>query len=79
MKPIQYFSDDYLKQCRQFSSMETLEFLDNFRQLQEVSHSKLISIKIPEPLLNVFKSKCKTLGIAYQTQIKELMRRYLEE
>jgi uncharacterized protein (DUF4415 family) len=41
--------------------------------------SKLISLKIPEDLLDVFKQQCELNGVKYQTQIKQLMRDYLLE
>ena len=52
MKTIQYFSDEYLKQCQAMTLEQKIDFLENFRQLQQKdSPSKLISIKIPENLL----------------------------
>ena len=40
--------------------------------------SRLISMKVPEPLLAGFKLRCKLEGSRYQTKIKELMREWLE-
>ena len=78
MKTIQYFTDDYLKQCQSMSLQQKLEFLENFRMLQEKNiPSKLISIKIPENLLMAFKSKSLAHGQRYQTQIKKLMSEWL--
>lgn len=34
------------------------------------SKSKLISIKMPEDLLQLFKAKCVSKNLTYQTQIK---------
>ena len=35
--------------------------------------SRLISMKVPEPLLAAFRFKCSERGVKYQTRIKELM------
>ena len=76
MKPVQYFDDDYLLQCKKFSDSAILEYLENFRLMQNPVNmkSKLISIKIPEFLLQSFKKKAELNNIKYQTQIKKLMR-----
>ena len=79
MKPVQYFSDEYLQQCQGASTEQVLEFLESYRLLQApAATSKLISIKVPEPLLQAFRQKCELEGIKYQTQIKALMRKWLE-
>ena len=39
--------------------------------------SKLISLKVPEDLLNVFKTKAALTNTPYQTQIKVLMKEWL--
>jgi len=35
-------------------------------------------MKVPEPLLDAFKLRCRTEGARYQTKIKDLMRDWLE-
>ena len=78
MRPIQFFTDDYLQQCRKATPEDILEFLENFRLMNDPSaKSKLISIKIPNPLLESFRRKCEVEGVRYQTQIKTLMQRWL--
>jgi predicted DNA binding CopG/RHH family protein len=74
-KAVQTFSEEYLERCRAMSPDDVIEFIDGFRQLHAESpaHSKLISIKIPKPLLTQFRAKCQMEGIRYQTQIKKLM------
>ncbi len=81
MKAVQYFSDDYLERCRGMTVEEILRFLDDFRRLHGSSpaKSKLISIKVPEDLLNAFKAKAGMDNIPYQTQIKVLMKAWLLE
>jgi hypothetical protein len=78
MKPVQYFSDDYLDNCRRATAEQTLVFLDNYRRMQAPGDCmKLISLKVPESLLAVFRHHCELQGVKYQTQIKQLMREWL--
>jgi len=80
MKPVQYFSDEYLEQCKKMTPEQIVRFLDDFRQLQGVqpeSRSKLISLKVPEDLLRAFRARCDMEGVKYQTQIKKLMSSWL--
>lgn len=82
MKTVQYFSKEYLEQCKQMTPEQILQFLDDFRILHgsiDKSKSKLISIKVPENLLNTFKTKSKLEGTLYQTQIKKLMKDWVSK
>lgn len=76
MKAIQYFSDEYLQQCRDLTADQVIQFLDDFRCLhgKRPAKSKLISMKVPQDLLSTFKARAKMMGMPYQTQIKVLMR-----
>ncbi len=78
-RPVQYFSDEYLARCREMSPDEIVEFLENFRLLHgdERSASRLISLKVPQGLLDAFKRRCRLEGVRYQTQIKRLMSDWL--
>ncbi len=81
MRPIQYITDEYLEQCRKMKPEQVLRFLDDFRELQKSLkpvRSKLISLKVPEDLLESFKAKAKRNGSPYQTLIKKLMRDWLQ-
>ena len=74
MRPVQYFSRTYLNEARRMSHEEILRFLEDFRLLHEKpAASRLISMKVPEPLLSAFRFKCSERGVKYQTRIKELM------
>jgi predicted DNA binding CopG/RHH family protein len=79
MRPLQRFTDEYLEQCRKFSPEEIVEFLENFRVVASAgsSKSKLISLKIPEALLEAFRARAEAEGVPYQTQIKRLMKQWL--
>lgn len=83
MRPIQYFSDEYLEHCKKLSATEIAEFLEGVRILSEAERipdkSILISIKIPKPLLSTFRTRCAAEGIPYQTKIKELMKKWALE
>ncbi len=79
MRALQTFSDEYLERCKDLSIEEKFDFIENFRLMhsQVKSPSKLISLKVSEPLLDSFKQKAKLEGVAYQTQIKKLMQAWL--
>ena len=82
MRPVQYFTDEYLQQCSEMKPEQVLRFLEDFRELQKARKpvkSKLISLKVPEDLLESFKAKASQTGRLYQTQIKDLMREWLRE
>jgi len=61
---------------------QVLRFLDDFRKLHggraaTPPRSRLISLKVPEDLLEAFKTRARLSGRPYQTVIKELMRSWL--
>ena len=60
---------------------EVMNFIENYKRMLDPraqKRSKLISIKIPEPLLEVFRYKAEREKTPYQTKIKQLMMEYLE-
>lgn len=81
MKTLQKFSPEYLELCKTMSPAQKIKFLEEFRLIHGRSHvkekSRLISIKIPQDLLDTFRTKCQFQNIPYQTQIKILMREWL--
>ena len=78
MRPLQRFSTEYLESIRNISPDQVVRFLDEFRQIHAPDRpSRLISMRISEPLLASFKGKCKLEGARYQTRIKELMAEWL--
>ena len=80
-KPIQYFNKEYVERCRGLTPDQILEFLDDFQKLISGKSEKCqpISLKIEPSLLKAFKFKSKLSGVAYQTQIKKLMKDWLQE
>lgn len=79
-KPIQYFNKEYVERCRELTSDQILEFMENIQSILSERPEKChpISLKIEPSLLNAFKFKSKLEGVAYQTQIKKLMKQWLE-
>ncbi len=80
-RPIQTFSKDYLDQIKNITPSQAAEFVENY---QKMIHSvevkrKPISIRVPENILKNFKLKARSNGLAYQTQIIELMRKWVVE
>jgi predicted DNA binding CopG/RHH family protein len=81
MKALQKFSKEYLENCKSLKPEEIIQFLQDFTNLHSQptkSKPKLISIKVPENLLDLFRKKADLEGIAYQTQIKKLMYSWLK-
>lgn len=75
---MQYFSDEYLEQCKGATTDQVLEFLESYRLMQQpATTSKLISMKVPDTLLQAFRQRCELEGVKYQTQIKKLMQAWL--
>ncbi|NBX69189.1 MAG: hypothetical protein EBR01_09540 [Proteobacteria bacterium] len=80
MKPVQFASKAQITARDLDDVMPIGQFLENFRQLTDPRaqyKSKLISIKIPEPLLAAFKYKASLEKTPYQTMIKILMTEWL--
>lgn len=79
-KALQYLSDDSLKAAARAKPEEIVEFVEGFRELHAAaSRSRLISLRVPEALLNGFRLKARRRGLPYQTQIKRLMEEWLRK
>ena len=81
MRPVQFFTDEYLGQCRGMTADQVIRFLEDFRNLHAArpTRSKLISLKVPEDLLQAFRQRAELAGVPYQAQIKRLMREWVLE
>lgn len=80
--PLQYFSDEALARSRKLSPEQALRWLEGFRLLHGATRpakSRLISVRVPEDMLDTFKAKAARAGVPYQTQLKRLMARWIEE
>jgi uncharacterized protein (DUF4415 family) len=62
------------------SAAEIAQFLEDFMRLHggRPATSKLISLKVPEDLLGAFRAQAKLAGVPYQSQIKRLMRSWVD-
>lgn len=81
-RPVQYFDAEYLQRCRDMTPDQVIRFLDDFRQLHGApvsAGSRLISLRVPEALLNVFRTLAERQGVPYQTLIKRLMREWVDQ
>lgn len=78
-KAVQFSDKEYIKRCRELTPDQILEFIDDFQKLMTDKPEKcqLISLKVEPSLLRAFKMKAKLAGVAYQTQIKKLMKDWL--
>lgn len=57
-KALQMFSDEYLEYAKQLTPRQIVDFLEDFRQIAAAGQpqkSKLISMKVPQNLLDAFK------------------------
>jgi predicted DNA binding CopG/RHH family protein len=79
VKTLQYFSEENLRKNSDLSADQIVQFLEDFRLLHgsQPAASKLISMKVPEDLLNAFKMKAKLTHTPYQAQIKVLMKNWV--
>lgn len=80
MTPVQRFTRAQLERSKELSPKQILRFIEDYRAIhlpRPKQRSKLISLKLSEPLLRAFKDKSQLAGVPYQTQIKALMRQWL--
>jgi predicted DNA binding CopG/RHH family protein len=79
MRPVQFFADEYLERCQGMTADQVIRFLEDFRTLHasRPSRSKLISLKVPEDLLEAFRQRAELAGVPYQSRIKQLMREWV--
>jgi predicted DNA binding CopG/RHH family protein len=81
-KPIQLASKSQLLNQDLEDVTPIVQFLEDFRAMTDPraqQKSKLISIKIPEPMLAAFKYKSARTNTPYQTKIKQLMAEWLAD
>ncbi len=69
-----------MKSNKKISPEEAVQFLENFRLMmaRKDLESKLISIRVPENILNTYKTEAKLSGRKYQSLIVEAMRQFLD-
>lgn len=82
MRPVQYFSDEYLAHCAGMSTEQVCDYLESFRAMAtsaKPARRKLISLRIQEPVLASFKQKARAAGIPYQRKIHQLMEAWVRD
>jgi len=76
-RPVQRFTDEYLDHCARMTPDQIARFLDDYRRMVLSAPpdrpKKLISLRVDEPLLHVFRRKAEANGVPYQTMIRRLM------
>lgn len=80
-RPAQRFSDEALEHCRTPSPEDIVRFLDDFGKSHAAANtrSRLIGLKVPEPLLAAFRTKVRLHGAPCQTRIENPMRAWVTE
>ena len=80
-KGVQHFSDEDLNNLNGVSPDQIIRFLEDFRKFhynQKPAPAKLISLRVPQGLLDTFKQKALIEGVGYQVKIKELMKQWVD-
>lgn len=75
----QRFNPDSLEHTRQMTPTQIADFISDYQQVffSNEGDKKLISMRVPEKLLNSFKAKAKLSNRSYQNIIVDLMRDWL--
>lgn len=82
-RAVQKYDSEYVESSRKLSPTDRIRFVEEFMKMTSAvsgartDKSKLISLKVPESLLQSFKTICQQENRPYQTQIKILMREWL--
>ena len=81
MKGKQLYSKVRLGKDSKLTKNQIVDFLDDFQSLMQGNEGnrKLISLRVPEKLLKLFQDKAKQERRPYQTQIVELMRKWVRD
>jgi predicted DNA binding CopG/RHH family protein len=75
-KPLHIFTPERLQADQNLSATQIAEFLDDFAKIHFSANEKrkLISIRMPESLLNTLKHLSRKNGKPYQTQIIDILK-----
>ena len=78
-RPVQKFSKERLTLDQAITPEQALAFVHEFQQLMagDEGPRKLISLRVPERLLEQFRAKAERQGVRYQTQLIALIRQWL--
>ena len=80
IRALQKHSPERLRSDREVTAEQALQFLHEFQLLTQGDEGprKLISLRVPERLLELFRAQAERRGRRYQTEILRLMREALE-
>jgi len=78
-RPVQKFSEERLTLDQNITPEQALAFVHEFQRLVagDEGPRKLISLRVPERLLQQFRAQAERRGVPYQTQLVALMRDWL--
>jgi predicted DNA binding CopG/RHH family protein len=79
-KALQISSKGQIERDQKLDPVDVLNFLEDFQRViaGDEGRRKLISLRVPDRLLEQFQKKAKNHRISYQTQIVELMRQWIK-
>lgn len=79
-KALQIHSSEHIRAGRHLKKEEIIRFLDDFQRVAagDEGKRKLISLRVPERLLELFKRKAEATSIPYQTRLIGLMREWVK-
>lgn len=78
-RAVQYFTQDYIERSKKLTPTEIADFLEDYRKVFSLDEGKkkLISMRVPEKLLELFRKKAQLHGQKYQSKIVDLMRSWV--
>lgn len=78
-KTLQFYDKAYLERTKHLSTEQIVRFLEGFRELNSAKPQKepstLISIRLPDSLLESLKSRAALENKPYQSLIKEYLKK----
>ena len=78
MKAVQYFSDEYLEQCRGASPEAILEYLENFRlMLAQEPEKERLKLNLSAPLIHRLQIQCEREGEEASAVVEGLIEAWL--
>jgi uncharacterized protein (DUF4415 family) len=79
---LQFFTEEYIERCLKMTPTQRAQFVEDYRKMfyeaKIKSPSRLISMKVPQDLLDLFKKKSELENTPYQTKIKDLMKAWIK-
>lgn len=78
-RTLQVHTKNRLQEGQKLKKEEIVQFIDDFQKVMtgDEGKRKLISLRVPEKLLELFKKKSEIQSTPYQTQLVRLMREWV--